>query len=173
MIESLKNNLPVLNAIGVVVIPTLIVLGILKPISSPKTRMKKKILRKLTEEANKGGLLLPEIMFRDNLLSQRILLKNSIFLEKFYTLFIESMRELESEESIVRVPNSSLAFFFKDIESNYPPHSSGTKKTPADYGLKEDNPRIYLGLNSKETQDHLRELKSRCDAEARRAYAGV
>ena len=61
MIESLKNNLSVLNAIGIIVIPTLIVLGILKPISTPKTRMKKKILRKLTEEANRGRLLFPEI----------------------------------------------------------------------------------------------------------------
>ena len=86
---------------------------------------------------------------------------------------MRSMRELESEEAIIRVPNSSLAFFFQDIERNYPPYASRAKKTPADYGLKEDNPNLYLGLNSKEAQDHLRVLKSLCETNARTTYAGV
>ena len=83
------------------------------------------------------------------------------------------MRELESEEAIMRVPNSSLAFYFKDVERNFPPYPSRATKTPADYGLKEDNPRLYLCLNSKESQDHLRTLKSRREANAERAYRAV
>lgn len=77
MLDSLKAHLPwlnlVLNFVGLIGVPTFIVLGILKPYSNAKTRMKKKIIQKLTEEANKGDIFVPELMLRDNLLFRRVL----------------------------------------------------------------------------------------------------
>ena len=87
LLTSLKPHIPwinlALNFIGIVGIPLLIVLGILRPYSDPKARMKKKIIQKLTEEANKGKLLLPEIRLRDNLLFAPISLKYRISPKNF------------------------------------------------------------------------------------------
>lgn len=161
MLESLKTNLPLLNTIGVIAIPVLVVLGILKPISTPKTRMKKRIIRKLTEKANKGVLLFSEIRLRDDLMFQNILYKNGILSKKFYNLFIESIRELETEKEITRESNWNLEFFTKDQDSNFPAYSSKAKKIPTDYGFREDEPRLYLGLNSGEVQDYLGRLRQK------------
>ena len=172
MLESLKTHLSwinlVLNAIGLVGIPVLIVLGILKPFSNAKTRMKKKIRQELTKEANKGELLFPEIRLRDNLLSQRVFFKKGVFLQNFYTTFIESIRELATEEEIVCVRNWDLEFFIAEVEKNYPPYNSKVKKTPANYGLKMDDPSVYLALNSQEGRDYLEKLKRRRDQTASR-----
>lgn len=177
LLTSLKPHIPwinlVLNFIGIVGIPLLIVLGILKPYSDPKTRMKKKIMQKLTEEANKGEPLFPEIRLRDNLLFQPTLPKYRIFLKNFYVLFIESIRDLTTEDKIIRVSSHDLAFFHKDIEENYPYYSSKAKKTPANYGLKEDEPSRYLGLNSREVQNLVKSLQDRRQADAARAYSTV
>ena len=177
LLTSLKPHIPwinlVLNFIGIVGIPLLIVLGILKPYSDPKIRMKKKIMQKLTEEANKGEPLFPEIRLRDNLLFQPTSLKYRIFLKNFYVLFIESIRDLTTEDKIIRVSSYDLAFFHKDIKENYPSYSSKAKKTPANYDLKEDEPSRYLGLNSQEVQNLVRSLQARSQTDAARAYRTV
>ena len=148
-----------LNFVGIVLIPLFIVLGILKSYSDPRTRMKKKIIRKLTDEANKNNLLFSEIRLRDNLLFRPTALKHRIFQKKFYELFIESIRDLETEGEIIRMDNWNLAFFQKDREEKWPAYSSKRKKTPAHYGLKKDNPNLYLALKSQESQDLVRSLK--------------
>ena len=163
MLNSLKDYLPwlnlVLNFVGLIGIPTLIVLGILKPYSNAKTRMKKKIIQKLNQEANRGEIFVPELMLRDYLLFRRILVKSDFFLSKFYTVFIESIRELETEKEISRVSNWDLVNVNESIEENCPPYSSKAKKTPARYDLKEDDPDQYLGLNSIDVQNHLENVK--------------
>ena len=62
MLDSLTGKLPlinlVLNFVGLIGIPTLIVLGILRPYPNAKKRMKKKILQKLTAEANKDNFFI-------------------------------------------------------------------------------------------------------------------
>ena len=177
LLASLKPNIPwinlVLNLVGIVAIPLLIVLGILKPCSDSKARMKKKIIQKLTEKANKGELLFPEIRLRDDLLFQPTSLKHRISPKNFYILFIESIRDLTTEDKITRVSRYSLAFFHKDIEENYPSYSSKAKKTPANYRLKEDEPNLYLGLNSQEVQNLVKSLEERNKANAARAYSTV
>ena len=177
LLTSLKPHIPwinlVLNFIGIVGIPLLIVLGILKPYSDPKTRMKKKIMQKLTEEANNGKLLFPEIRLRDNLLFLPTSLKHRISPKNFYILFIESIRDLTTEAKIIRASSHNLAFFYKDIQENYPYYSSKAKKTPINYGLKEDEPSRYLGLNSQEVQNLVRSLRERSQADAARAYSTV
>ena len=159
MLDSLKDKLPlinlVLNFVGLIGVPTLIVLGILRPYPNAKTRMKKKILQKLTDEANKDHLLFPELRLRDYLLFRRILVKRGFFLENFYTVFIESIRELETKNEIICISNSEFGITAKDTEEEYPSYSSKAKKTPVDYHLKKDNPRFYVGLNSQETQDFI------------------
>ena len=177
MLDSLKEKLPlinlVLNFVGLIGIPTLIVLGILKPCPNAKTRMKKKILQKLAGETNKGNLLFPELRLRDNLLFRRILVKRGLFLRNFYTIFMESIRELETENAIIRLNNSEFGIAFKEIEEENPSYASKAKKKPVDYGLKEDNPRLYVGLNSKETQDFIedkREYWAHRDEQESRAY---
>ena len=170
MLESLKNNLPMLNSIGVIIIPVMIVLGILKPYNRT-ARMKKKIIRKLTEEVNKGILLFPEIRLRDNLLFKRLLFKSGIFSKKFYDLFIESIRELETENEIICVSNSEFGITAKETEENYPSYSSKAKKTPADYGLKKENSRLYVGLKSQETQDFIEGEKRYYDGRAKQEFA--
>ena len=53
---------------------------------------------------------------------------------------------------IVRVSNSWLEFDMDRRKKKYPSYSSKAKKTPADYGLKKDDPTIYLGLSSPEVK---------------------
>ena len=159
MLDSLKDKLPLINLVlnfaGLIGVPTLIVLGILRPYPNAKTRMKKKILQKLTDETNKDNFLFPELRLRDHLLFRRILVKRYFFVRNFYTVFIESIRELETENEIICVSNSEFGISSKETEKENPSYSSKAKKTPADYGLKKDNPRLYVGLNSKETQDFI------------------
>ena len=170
-LTALKPYLPwlnlVLNFIGLVGIPLLIVFRVLKPRSDPKTQMQKKIIQMLTKEANKGEPLFPEIKLRDNLLFQPTSLKHRIFKKKFYELFIESIRDLETEGEIIRMYNRNLEFVRGDEEEEWPAYSSEAKKTPANYGLKEDDPHRYLALNSQEAQDKIRRLEEqrRTDAQ--------
>ena len=117
----------ILNSIGVIVIPILIVSGKLQP-SNPKIRMKKKIIRKLTDKANKDIFLIPEIRLRDGLVFQRFLFRKRYFLRKFYTTFIESIRELETEQKIICVKNSEFGISNKETEEEYPSYSSKAKK---------------------------------------------
>ena len=174
MLDSLTDKLPlinlVLNFVGLIGVPTLIVLGILRPYPNSKNRMKKKILQKLTDEANKDNFLFPELRLRDHLLLRRMLVKRDFFVRNFYTVFIESIRELETENEIICVSNSEFGITAKETEAEYPSYSSSAKKTPADYGLKKDNPRLYIGLNSKETQDFIegekRHWEDRAEQEA-------
>ena len=91
--------------IGLEVVSILVIIGVLKPISSRKSRMKKKIMQELNKENNKGKSLSPEIKIRENLLYQSVLPINRIFLKKFYTCFMELISELEREKEIVRVSN--------------------------------------------------------------------
>jgi hypothetical protein len=175
LLTSLKPHIPwinlVLNFVGIVGIPLLIVLGILKPYSDPKARIKQKIIQKLIEEANKGEFLFPEIKLRDNLFFTS--LKYRIFSKKFYTLFIESIRELTTEKEIIRVDNYGLEFFSEDRQKNYPLYFSKAKKTPADYDLKEDEPNRYLGLNSQEVQELVKSLKANEEASRGNFLRGV
>ena len=159
MLEFLKTHFYLIN-LGHIVVTTLLVLGILRPIANTKSRMKKKIIRKLTEEDNKEELLFPEIRLRDNLLFRHTsLISRSILLENFYTIFIEAIRELETEDMIVRVSNSWLEFDMDRRKKKYPSYSSKAKKTPADYGLKKDDPTIYLGLSSPEVKKRVAYLR--------------
>ena len=87
-------------------------------------------------------------------------------MRNFYTVFIESIRELATENEIICVSNSKFGITAKETEEENPSYSSMTKKTPADYGLKKDNPRLYIGLNSKETQDFIEGKKSYWDYRA-------
>ena len=166
MLKSLTTHLPlinlVLNVVSIVV-PILIVLGILRPILDSKSRMKKKIMRKLTERDNRKELLFPEIRLRDNLLFRSTSpIYRHIFLRRFYTLFIESIRELEIEDKIVRVSNSWLDFDIGERKKKYPSYSSMAKKKPEDYDLRKDDPTIYLGLSSPEVKEHVEYLRQFC-----------
>ena len=165
MLECLKNHLPVINIVlnmVSIVIPILIVLRILRPILDSKSRMKKKIIQKLTEGYKRGKLLFPEIGLRDNLLFRPASLTYHISLKRFYTLFIESIRELQTEGEIVRVSNSELELIIDEREEKYPSYPSKAKKMPVDYGLKEDDPKIYLGLGSPDVKNHIAHLKNLC-----------
>ncbi|MDE0687657.1 MAG: hypothetical protein OXI61_05770 [Candidatus Poribacteria bacterium] len=139
----------------------------------PKVRMKKKILRKLNEEADKGNLLFSKIRLRDDLLSQHRLAKRDNRLRNFYKLFMRSIRDLETKGKIIRVSNGNLEFPLKDGVKNYPSYSSKAKKTPADCGLKEDEPEYYLGLNSQEVQRLVESLAARRQSDANRFYEGA
>ena len=159
MLEFLKSHFYLIS-LGHIVVTTLIVFGILKPISNSKSRMKKKITRKLTEENNRSEILFPEIRLRDNLLFRLRSLISRIFLRNFYTSFIDSIRELETEGVIVRVSASWLVLDIDERKKKYPSYSSKAKKTPANYGLKKDDPTIYLGLSSPEVKNHIARLKN-------------
>ena len=76
----------------------LVIIGVLKPFSSRKSRMRKKIIQELSEGYNRDNLLLPAIEIRDKFYFQSVLFINRIFLKKFYTLFMESIRELERKK---------------------------------------------------------------------------
>ena len=162
MLELLETHFTSISIVHIaislvhIIVTTLLVFGILKPISDPKSRMKKKIMRKLEIADNKSEILSPEIGLRDNLLQHPIY---RIFLRNFYTLFIESVRELETEEKIVRVSNSGLEIDQDKRKEKFPTYLSKAKKTPADYGLKKDDPTIYIGLNSPEVKNHIAHLK--------------
>ena len=158
MLEFLKTHFYLIN-LGHIVVTTLMVLGILRPISNSKSRIKKKIIQKLTEEYNRNEILFPEIRLRDNLLFRSTSLISCIFLRNFYTSFIESIRELETEDMIVRVSNSELELDIDKKGEKYPSYSSKAKKTPANYGLKKDDPTVYLGLSSPKVKNHIATLK--------------
>ena len=117
MLEFLKSHFYLIS-LGHIVVTTLIVFGILKPISNSKSRMKKKITRKLTEENNRSEILFPEIRLRDNLLFRLRSLISRIFLRNFYTSFIDSIRELETEGAIVRVSASWLVLDIDERKKN-------------------------------------------------------
>ena len=120
--------------------------------------MKKKIIEKLNEGYNREALLLPEIKIRDDLLFNPILLMTR---KNFYTLFMESIKELEREKEIVRISNMELELIVNraEKEAEYPSYPSRFRKTPENYSLKKDNPRIYLGLNAPNVKDHIADLK--------------
>ena len=158
MLAFLKTHFYLIN-LGHIVVTTLLVLGILRPIANSKSRMKKKIIRKLTEEYNRGEILFSEIKLRDNLLFRPTSLISRIFLGNFYTLFIDSIRELEREDMIVRITNSELELDTDKKEKIYPSCTSKAKKKPANYCLKKDEPTIYLGLSSPEVKEHIETLK--------------
>ena len=159
MLAFLKKHLYLIN-LGHIVVTSLLVFGILRPISSPKSRMKKKILRRLNESDNRGIILFPEIRLRDNILFRPRSPISRIFLKSFYTVFMESIRELETENMIVRVSNSTLELDRNDREKKMPSYTSKAKKTPANYGLKKDDPTIYLGISSPEVKNHIAHLKN-------------
>ena len=148
---------------------------ILKFWQDPKARMKKKIVEELNAEADKDNLLLSEIRLRDNLLFQRWLAKRGIRLENFYKLFMRSIRELETEDKIMCKDNSELRYVGlefgirqKNVKEKWPAYSSKAKKTPADYGLKKDDPNRYLALKSPEAQDFVKRIE-----DANRAAAAL
>ena len=166
MLEFLKTHFTLINIVHIVtslvhiVVTTLLVFGILRPISNSKSRMKKKIVQRLTERHNRSELLFSEIRLRDNLLFRPTSLISRIFLKNFYTSFIESIRELETEDVIVRVSAFGLVLDIDEREKIYPSCTSKAKKTPANYGLKKDEPTIYLGLSSSEVKNHIARLKN-------------
>ena len=150
MLDFLKTHFFWIN-LGHIVVTTLLVLGILRPISSSKSRMKERIIRRLIKRHNRGEFLLSEIRLRDNLLLRPTSFIFCVFLKNFYTSFADAIWELETEDMIMRVINSEL----DKGEEKYPLYSSKAKKTPVNYGLKKDNPTIYLGLNSPEVKEHI------------------
>ena len=159
MLAFLKTHFYLISLVHIVV-TTLMVFGILRPISNSKSRMKKKIIRRVTDGYNSGEILFPEIRLRDNLLFRPTSLISRIFLSNFYTSFIDSIRELETEDMIVRVSNSELELDIDKREKKYPSYPSKAKKTPVNYGLKKDDPTIYLGLNSPKVADHISAFKT-------------
>lgn len=127
----------------------LVIIGVLKPFSSRKSRMRKKIIQELSEGYNRDNLLLPAIEIRDKFYFQSVLFINRIFLKKFYTLFMESIRELEREKEIVSVSNKDLESTINREEGEqYPSYPSRARKKLEDYGFKKDDPGVYLGLNA-------------------------
>ena len=83
----------ILNAIGLVVLPILIRLGIIKPRSSPKERMKERIENELNGllNADKNNTFIPVGELGDILIQRT----NPIFRKRFCEIFLESIREFE------------------------------------------------------------------------------
>ena len=96
MLHFLQTHFFLIN-LGHIVVTTLLVLGILSPISSSKSRMKKRIIRRLTEGHNRGEILFSKIRLRDNLLLRSTSFIFRVFLKNFYTSFADSIWELEKK----------------------------------------------------------------------------
>ena len=161
MLESLTPHFPGINVL-LNAVSLLILIGIVKPILDRKSRMKKKIKDKLSEGYNRGEFLLPEIKIRDDLLFLLDLPLCRFFLKKSYILFLDSIRELEKEEEIVCVSNMELESTINRAEGEeYPSYPSRATKTPEDYDLKKDDPKIYLGLSTQNVKALIAHLKQK------------
>ena len=156
-----------INWIGLLglIIPILIALGVFRRISIAKERMKKKILKKLNKLANKECFLLPETYLMD-LIYWDHLAQKPLLIERFFSMFIESIRELTDSESIIRISRGELFCpyphpMFKGDVDPFPPYESRTPKTPSDYSLKECDPDMYVGLNTTECEEYMKLYKAR------------
>ena len=150
------------------IIPILIALGVVKRISTAKERMKKKILKKLNELANKDRILVPETYLRDMIYWDH-LARKPLFTGRFFSLFIESMRELADSEEIIRVKRGELFCpyphpAYEDDIDPFPPYKSRLPKTPSDYFLKKCDTDMYIGLNTTDCEEYVKSCKARAAA---------
>ena len=124
-------------------------------ILTAKERMKEKILKKANELTNQGHHLFAEIKVRDAIYSGQ-LWHAPLLKKRFFTLFIESIRELYNSGVINRVDGHELFCPYKLYEKEkrvnpFPPYNSRISMTPANYPpLAKDNPNMYIGLKTNE-----------------------
>lgn len=140
---------------GIIISAISLGLFVFSRLRTSKERIKKKIIKKVNKFTNQGDYLFPEIKVRDSIYSDHFwyapLLK-----KRFFTFFIESIRELSNSGIINRVGGSDLFCPYKLYEKEerdnpFPPYDSCMSVTPVNYPfLAEDNPDMYIGLKTDE-----------------------
>ena len=144
MDTTITINWGVLLTLSGIIVAILVALGLIKPLSTAKERMKKKILKNLNKLTNKECILLPEIRLRDEVywdhLGHKPLLK-----KRFFSLFIESISELSDSRKIICEDRKELFYPYplpfppyKKEKDPFPPYDSRINITPSDYFLGED-----------------------------------
>ena len=124
-------------------------------VRTSKERMKKKIIQKLNKFTNQGDHLFSEIKVRDSIYSDHFW-HTPLLKKRFFTFFIESIRELSNSGVINRVDGGSLFSPYKLYEKEerinpFPPYNLPMAVTPVNYpSLAEDNPNMYIGLKTNE-----------------------
>ena len=153
-------------ALSAIIIPIAITLGVyvFRQILTVKEHMKKKILKKVNELTNQGHDLFAEIKVRDAIYLGH-LWHAPLLKKRFFTLFIESIRELYNSEVINRVDGRELFSPYKLYEKEkrvnpFPPYNSCISITPANYPpLAKDNPNMYIGLKANECDTVIESFK--------------
>ena len=157
----------ILNAIGLVVLPILIRLGIIKPRSSPKERMKERIENELNGllNADKNNTFIPVGKLGDILIQRT----NPIFRKRFCEIFLESIRELDENEIIItdrsKIPISieigKQIKFPSKYHSKYFTYGSLRRISPGQYiGLNNVECRKYIESCDSSIQAHLKSFNS-------------
>lgn len=142
------NIVAILNALTLMIIPILIGLGVIRPRSRTEY-MKKRILRKLNENANQNNLFIPVGKLGDTLIQKH----NPILRMRFCEIFLESIRELDEKEIMIisryEIPTAEIG---KPIE--HPPEYSSKYFT---YGsLRKIDSAQYIGLNNAESRKYIK-----------------
>ena len=148
-----KVIVPILNALTLMVIPILIGLGIIRPRSRTEY-MKRRIVRKLNENANKNKLFIPVGQLGDSLIQKH----NPIFRMRFCEIFLESIRELDEKEIMItdryKLSKSPREYLPK-YHSKYFTYGS----------LRKIDPDKHIGLNNAESREHIKSCQSSQEAQ--------
>ena len=134
----------ILNALGIIAIPILIGLGVIRPRSRTEY-MKRRILRKLNENANQHKFFIPVGKLGDILIQRT----NPIFRMRFCEIFLESIRELDEKEIMI-----TDRFKLSKSPRKYLP---GYHSKYFTYGsLHKIDPNIHIGLNNTESREYIK-----------------
>ena len=138
------NISAILNALTLMVIPILIGCGVIRPRSRTEY-MKRRILRKLNENANQNNFFIPVGKLGDILIQRT----NPIFRMRFCEIFLESIRELDEKEIMIadryKLSKSPMEYL-PGYHSKYFTYGS----------LHKIDPNIHIGLNNTESREHIK-----------------
>ncbi len=127
----------ILNCVGLVVIPILIVLGVIRSRTNSKERLKAQIILEMHKSSSQGEKYCHIYKIRDTIFQKRKRFRREFPTLKFLLLFDQALRELDIEKQILRVYEAEVT------KEESIPYQSIYSEIMSQYGLIEENTLIY------------------------------